>query len=173
MMASKPGYVWSGTQVSIAATLRRTDTGALLAWSPAVVETVRDGRVTSRARVFTSPAGRIGLRLPVKYTSSFRVRYLGSGGLGSAVSAPVRFVAMPRTSVKYTASTVSVRVSPAAGQRVAVQRLVNGRWRTVASKKVTRSGSASFTRVPAGTLRVYVPRAAGLDDVTSSQWRSR
>ena len=167
------GYVWSGTTRTVTATVRRADNGTAVAWSPVVVQTLRSGRVVASENAFTNGAGVVSLRKAVSLTTTYRVVYRGSVVLAGSTSNAVTFTAMPKTSVRYSRTTVSVSVYPAAKQKVYVQRLVKGKWSTVRSGTVNSRGAITLTKVPTGTLRVYISKAPNLDSVTSAAWTTR
>ena len=169
-ISTSGAYLWSGTAKTITATLRRADTGTALAWSPAVLETLQSGKVVARSTVFTNGSGRLSVTRRVVYTNSFRIRYAGSATMSPATSNTVIMTAMPKTSIRYSSSSVTVNVYPSASQRVAVQRLTAGKWVTSRSAVVNSRGEVVLTKLPKGTVRVYVAKVANLDDVVSSSW---
>lgn len=168
--------VASGTTITVGGTVKQSGDGSPVAGQP--VQLLVRRRATTAwsvvATVTSSSTGQIAVSHRPVWNADYAVRYPGGGvrlGADSAVAAvDVRqtvSAVLDRTSTSLggTAS-VSGSVSPAhAGQRVVLQRLVDGTWRDVASAALSSTSSYRFSIKPPsrGTFTFRVSRAADPD----------
>ncbi len=167
---TSPGNVWSGDPATVTGTLRRPGTGAPLARSVAILETVQGQVVTSRTPVLTDSTGSFTLTRTIDYSTTYRIKTRRGVGQSPDPTATLTLTAMPRTQVSHGGGSAQVDVSPAARQTVTVQRQSAGTWQDVKSTPVDSAGQATFAGLPTGTLRVHVGAAPGLSAVTTAAW---
>jgi hypothetical protein len=99
---------------------------------------------------------------PVAVRTAFRALAAG------AVSPSVRSVVRPAVAIDRTGPRLAVRVRPAAGGRVRLQRLNldTYRWGTI-GRRPLRAGRARFTLGRPGVYRAVVAAHGGLDEAAS------
>lgn len=95
----------------------------------------------------------------------------GSGDLASLTSHEVAVTVTPRLVVRHPARRVLVVTAhpAAAGEAVALERLQDGAWVTVATRPLDGLLSATFTVSPAGTYRFALPATTAHDAGVSRQ----
>ncbi len=156
-----------GDRVTFKARLLDQGTGSSVAGEQVMLQWQRSGSSgwQEGTTKTTGQGGRVQWRnLSTTYSSYFRVVYLGSASWESSVS-PSRLVvvnpavaaALKRTWVRPDGTVkLTGRVSPAfGGERVNVQRSVDGRWRTVAQVQQGGQGKFAF-RI--GGMNAYGPQ---------------
>ena len=84
------------------------------------------------------------------------------------VSPTIRLNETPATTITGDTGALSVAVNPARTQLVAVQRLVNGAWTTVATHSAATSAPWRFAGLAAGSYRAVVPATTQLLGVTTA-----
>ncbi|HLZ38410.1 MAG TPA: S8 family serine peptidase [Mycobacteriales bacterium] len=150
----------------------RTATGARVTGTARLCTRRLPARATScRGVAVRGGVGRIALR-PQLGTVAYAA-YAGATGLRGSVSSPVTIRVLPVVRTKGGVRVLHLSVGPAQRQRVAVQRVVSRRWRTVAAVTVTRHTDIVLRRLRAGSYRLVVPATAELSGVTTGVIRIR
>ena len=167
-----PAAVTFGETVQVTG-VARDAAGAPLAGRPVEVHVARldTGKVSVVGTRRSDVRGRVTVTFEPAAGSSVWLRFAGAEGLAAAESRAVRVTVAPRVSVRASSSrvaggwTTTVRgaVAPGkAGQRVRLERRVDGAWRAVTAGKLARGGTYAF-RVrnrAAGAYRYRVVRPA-------------
>lgn len=166
-----PGVVTYGQGVTITGTLKRTDTGAVLAGEPVDFyrKTAGQADFVKLGRLTTNAAGTVTYKpMPPTVNTQWYLAHPASAYVGSSKSATLVSNVRPRLGVRvsaYTveqgvASVVTVLVSPNhAGQPMLLQLWTSEGWKTVASRTINASSVARFD-IATNTLGTRVFRLA-------------
>ncbi|MFU8854683.1 S8 family serine peptidase [Micromonospora sp. SL1-18] len=170
-----------GSAVTVTGKLTRKDTGAGLVGVPVQLWAKYKG-ASSYAQLTTVTSGTSGAlaytHKPSKIVS-YQWIYQGSPTYAGSVSslrtvnvATLVTATLSKTSFRLGRTvTLSGKVSPShSGKTVYLQRLVNGKWKNITSKKLSSSSSYSFTIKPTkrGTYSYRVYKAADTDHIAGA-----
>ncbi|WP_344649779.1 S8 family serine peptidase, partial [Cryptosporangium japonicum] len=149
--------VTAGTTISIAGKLTNSATGAPLAGAYAEF-CVRIAPATGfRCTAATTGAdGTVRVSGIATANTWVYLTYPGDGGTAASRTATAAYPVAARVTLRAGTKSVTATLDPARGQLVKLDRWTGKTWALVTGKTVTAAGSASFTKLKAGTYRVRV-----------------
>jgi hypothetical protein len=173
-----------GGRASLAGRLSDERTGDGVAGEPVNLFARRAGASSDQAAgsVTSAADGKVGWTRSPTATTAYRASYPGSGTYGTANSARVTIGVRTRVTARRSASTVragqTLTVTGAVGpnhrgQRVYLQRLAGGRWRTVATTTLTSASGYRLRVRPSvrGRLSYRVLKSADRDHLSGTSQR--
>lgn len=119
------------------------------------------GSSSTAATGHTSADGSVTFKVSPKANTSYTLSFAGTSGFAPSTSSAVTVGVSSKITVHAKHGRVSGKVSPSvAGERVKLQRRHGRRWKSVASAKLGRSGTFSFTVAASGHYRIVAPASA-------------
>ena len=161
----------SGDLATVAGTLTSATTGKAAALEPVKVTGVSLGKVVFEREYLTQKNGRFSAQLPVLRTTTVTVSHPGTSTLAAQKTHAGKFIAVPKVAITYDNTRARVLVSPAAKQRILVQRKVQGRWVAAGQAVAKRSTPLSLATATPGRWRVKIGAKAGYGSLTSKPWK--
>jgi hypothetical protein len=151
-----------GLQTTFSATLRRSDTNAVLSGQPVTLEARRSGTVTYAqvaGPVLTTGAGVATITTAAAFSGAYRLRYAGTQTVAAATSASRAVTVAATVSAAISTTTaplgyplrITGTVRPAhSTPKLQLQRYTSS-WQTIATTTPTSTGSYTFNLTPSTT----------------------
>lgn len=161
-------YAWYGQRVKVKGNLTLDASGRPAAAEPVIVSVFEGKRLVSHGTYKTNRSGKVAVQLTIKSTTKVTMRHPRTNKTETAKTT-AKFIALPKVDASYTSDGISVRVSPAVGQRVELQRQAGAEWVTVSGGRAT--GKPVELATSSGTWRVRIGSGKGLASVDTESWR--
>jgi subtilisin family serine protease len=163
-----------GTTETAAARLVDTTTGAALPGRAVrLCVQVAPETFTRCVERTTDSNGEVRHSVVLRAHTTLTLGFPGEAGLSPSTSSPLRLRVTSRARVSRSGDAVSVRVAPASGTRVTLQRRAGSAWRAVTARRTDRVGSARFAGLRPGAYRVLVRATPALSATVSRTVRIR